>query len=299
MPNPAWLDAVRWMARHDGLATREALVARGLSARTLERRTAQGLLVRVNARVVALPGAPLDLATLTRAAVLALPDAVPTGPAAAALLGPGPWDGMDLGEVPWLVHPRRQGVTARYVSRPGVRTVRAAGLDIAHPREVVVDLIRLWPWHDAVAVAQRALQLRTVRWEDLLAAHAAMPGFAGNAQLAKVIAAMSDGTRSEAERRLVRLLRESGIQGWVANHRVRVGNRGWEVDVAFPAARLAIEVDGRAFHSDSGSFQRDRRKQNDLVADGWTVLRFTWDDLARAPHEVLARIVAALERLAA
>ena len=45
--------------------------------------------------------------------------------------------------------------------------------------------------------------------------------------------------------------------------------------------RLLIELDGAAFHSDHDRFQRDRTRQNRLVALGYTVLRFTyWDVLA-------------------
>ena len=50
------------------------------------------------------------------------------------------------------------------------------------------------------------------------------------------------------------------------------------IDVAFREQRIAIEVDGFAYHSDRARFQRDRSRQNLLVGLGWTVLRFTWDD---------------------
>ena len=42
----------------------------------------------------------------------------------------------------------------------------------------------------------------------------------------------------------------------------------------------AIEVDGMAHHVDVDRFRRDRRRQNALVALGWTVLRF-WDGSIR------------------
>jgi very-short-patch-repair endonuclease len=38
---------------------------------------------------------------------------------------------------------------------------------------------------------------------------------------------------------------------------------------------LVIEVDGWAYHRTPDRFQRDRERQNRLVAAGWTVLRFT------------------------
>lgn len=299
MPHRPWLDCVQWMSRHHGLATRARLCELGVSERTLDRRVAEGLLVPVCGRIVALPGVRLDLATRTRACVLALPAAIPTGPSAAALLGPGPWEGLDLGQVPWLVHPRRRSVGARYVSRPTVRTVTAQGIRVACSLDTVVDLARLWPYEDALAVTQRALQIRVLTLDQLSAAHASMPRQTGGAQLARVIRALAEGTRSEAERLLVSLLRAAGITGWTANHRVRVVGRGYEIDVAFRAARLAVEVDGRAFHSDARAFQSDRQRQNDLVAAGWTVLRFTWADLTQRPELVIQRILEQLAHAAA
>lgn len=297
--NANWLAGVRWMTAHHGLATRAQLLRMGLSERTIRRRAEEGLLIRVDRQVYALPGAPLDLVTRTRAATLCLPGSIPTGPSAAVLLGTGPWEGMDLGQQPWLVHPRSRSVDARYITRPQCRTVRARGLLVASPKDTVVDLARGWPFEDALTVTQRALQTRVVSFDDLIAAHASMRRFAGVAQLARVIATLADGTRSEAERLLVRLLREAGIAGWIANHRVRAGGRGYEIDVAFPERRLAVEVDGQAFHSDGRAFQRDRRRQNDLVCAGWTVLRFTWADLTQDPERVIAAILDALHRLAA
>lgn len=299
MPYSNWLDCVRWMAANHGLATRDQLRRIGVSDRTLDRRTREGLLTPLGGHVLALPGVPLDLTTRTRAAVLALPGAIPTGPSAAALLGPGPWEGLDLGDLPWLVHPRSRAVPARFVTRPTCRTVRAGGLLVASPRDTVVDLARGWPYDHALLVTQRALQLRVLSFDDLTTAHAGMTRYTGNAQLGRLIAALAEGTRSEAERLLVALLRQAGISGWVANHRVRAAGRGYEIDVAFPAVRLAIEVDGQAFHSDARAFHRDRRRQNDLVRAGWTVLRFTWADLSREPERVVAEVLDALHRLAA
>jgi very-short-patch-repair endonuclease len=55
-----------------------------------------------------------------------------------------------------------------------------------------------------------------------------------------------------------------------------------------------IEIDGWAFHSDQERFQRDRSRQNRLVAAGWTVLRFTWSDLKDRPEAFVAAIRTAL-----
>jgi very-short-patch-repair endonuclease len=61
-------------------------------------------------------------------------------------------------------------------------------------------------------------------------------------------------------------------------------------DVAFERERLVVEIDGWAFHSGPDRFQRDRERQNRLVAEGWWVLRFTWRDLTERPDGVVASI---------
>lgn len=84
----------------------------------------------------------------------------------------------------------------------------------------------------------------------------------------------------------MKLLRQAGIEGWRANYPVS----GYQVDVGFPNVRVAIEVDGLAFHSDADAFVADRQRQNIITLHGWKVLRFTWIDLTQYPHRVVAEI---------
>jgi hypothetical protein len=67
------------------------------------------------------------------------------------------------------------------------------------------------------------------------------------------------------------------------------------IDVAFVARRLAVEVDGWAWHSNVDRFTYDRRRQNALILAGWTVLRFTWHDLTSRPQTVIVQIKAAVQ----
>lgn len=105
-----------------------------------------------------------------------------------------------------------------------------------------------------------------------------------------MLAAATCGARSEAERRVVQLLRAAGIGGWHANYSVGP----YVVDIAFPAQRVAVEIDGWAFHSDTETFQKDRVRQNWLSLHRWQVLRFTWLDITQDPRRVLAEIRAAI-----
>lgn len=114
----------------------------------------------------------------------------------------------------------------------------------------------------------------------------------------RLLRSAADGTASESERVLASLLRGAGIGGWTANRRRRIGGRQILPDFTFEEARLVVEIDGWAFHSDPERFASDRARQNTLVLDGWTVLRFTWLQLTEQPEEVLRTIRSALARSA-
>ncbi|MGI8684772.1 MAG: DUF559 domain-containing protein [Acidimicrobiales bacterium] len=70
--------------------------------------------------------------------------------------------------------------------------------------------------------------------------------------------------------------------------------RRYRLDYAWPAARLAVEVDGYESHSDLEAFRSDRERQNVLVLLGWTVLRFTWADVRNRPARVADQVRRAL-----
>ncbi len=56
---------------------------------------------------------------------------------------------------------------------------------------------------------------------------------------------------------------------------------------------MLVEFDGDV-HRDRDVFVNDLRRQNQLVAEGWVVLRFTSADVLGRPDEVIAEIRRAL-----
>jgi hypothetical protein len=66
------------------------------------------------------------------------------------------------------------------------------------------------------------------------------------------------------------------------------------VDFLFPEHRLIVECDGRRWHTTSEAFERDRRRDNLAQLAGWSVLRFTWEDLTSRSGTVLQQVKAAL-----
>jgi hypothetical protein len=72
------------------------------------------------------------------------------------------------------------------------------------------------------------------------------------------------------------------------------GTQWRRFDLAWPGVRLLVEVDGWETHGSREAFQDDRRRDAMMVAMGWRVLRFTWDDILNRPDYVLATIRRAL-----
>ncbi|MCM3882786.1 endonuclease domain-containing protein [Frankia sp. R82] len=66
------------------------------------------------------------------------------------------------------------------------------------------------------------------------------------------------------------------------------------IDLAWPSRLVAVEVDGAVVHEQPQALFRDRTRQNDLMALGWVVLRFTWADLLHRPQSVVEQVRHAL-----
>ena len=99
-------------------------------------------------------------------------------------------------------------------------------------------------------------------------------------------------TRSEAESRLLGLIRKARLRAPRTNVRVLT----YEVDFLWPAEKLIVEVDGYAFHSSAGAFARDRKRDAALTASGYRVVRLTWHDIVGEPEVTLTMLAQALMR---
>lgn len=84
-----------------------------------------------------------------------------------------------------------------------------------------------------------------------------------------------DPGESDLESRVLRVLVAKGFAPPVQQHRVRLGGCTLRIDLAYPAKRLAIELDGWEFHRTRTAFDDDRTRANLLVSHGWTIVRFT------------------------
>ena len=84
-------------------------------------------------------------------------------------------------------------------------------------------------------------------------------------------------TESDLELDGLRLVDEAGLPSPVVAFPIHLPIYGSaRIDLAFPGRRLAIELDSVLWHLDRRAFERDRRKDAELVGLGWRVIRLTW-----------------------
>ncbi|TRX60371.1 DUF559 domain-containing protein [Corynebacterium hiratae] len=98
------------------------------------------------------------------------------------------------------------------------------------------------------------------------------------------------GADSVPERQLSRRLSADGIS---PEHNALIAGYRFDLKIG----KLIIEVDGWEYHKNDRAFQADRSKQNAAVAHGYTVLRFTADDIRYHLNDAFLLIKATLELL--
>jgi very-short-patch-repair endonuclease len=274
------------VARQAGVLALHQAVELGMSAATVQRRVRQGSWTRLHPATYLVGGHRMtDEARIRAAWLWAGEQAAISGAAAACWHGliPGAPDQVEVtvprrlgpGDRPDVRVRRRDLLPADLV---GIRGIRLTGL----PLSVLETAVAL---PEGSAFLDRALQ-RRVRFPTVYRAFCRNMGRRGSSAAGRLLVAAADRADSAAERLLVRLLREAGVTGWVLGHPFGP----WRIDLAFPREKVAVEVDGWAWHVDAERFRNDRRKQNALVRDGWDPLRFTWHDLDGRPREVVEEI---------
>jgi very-short-patch-repair endonuclease len=184
-------------------------------------------------------------------------------------------------------------------------SVDREGMRVTDPVRTAIDLglvLPQWSVRDAVS---RGITTRLFGVAELQRLREALgrQGRNGTGVMQRVLdeRLLTIGTEeSLLEKRLIDLMRRHDLP--LAEMQYELWHAGRfiaRIDAAYPSRKIAIEVDGFASHSSPDAFQRDRTRQNRLVALGWTVLRFTWADVVQRPATVARTILDAIDRLTA
>jgi len=275
---------VRLAGRQHGVVTAAQARAAGLSADAVRHRVRAGWLVRLHRGVYRI--GPLGTRwTAQMAALLAAGDSAALSHWSAAEV----W-GL-IATPPEAIHltTTRAGAT----SRSGLRlhrthSLRAAvhdGLRLITPVRTLQDIATRTRGHTLERAVEEA-QIRRLTTEAELRATRG----AGAGALQAAIPHEAGFTRSEAERALLRLIRQARLPPPRTNVRVA----GHEVDAHWPDHPLVVEIDGYAYHRTRRAFERDRARDADLARAGHRTLRLTYRRLTAHPHEAVATLASLL-----
>jgi very-short-patch-repair endonuclease len=304
--------AVEHVARLDELVQGQYGLVTSVQATSIlgpsrkQRWVSERRLISVQPGVHRMAGAPETWHQALMAAALSA-DAIVSHRAAAELWGlVQPAGYVDISvRPPHQPRLRPPAIAHRIIDLHPELAVERAGLRVTDPTRTIIDLglvLPIWSVRDALSrgITSRLFRIAEVeRLRDALGRR----GRNGTGVVRELLEErLLTGRPEESllEKRFADLARRHELPPLTVQHEVwHAGRFIARVDAAVPDCKLAIEVDGFEHHSSPEQFQRDRTRQNRLVALGWTVLRFTWDDVVRRPALVAQTIREAINRLPA
>lgn len=282
-------------AAQHGCVARRQLIEIGVSGATVARWVARWRLRRVERGVYAVGPAALTVSGRRMAAVLAAgPEAVLSHRTGGAVHGVF----VDHGGRIHVTTPRAGGRgLAAFVAHqrrldPRDRT-EVDGIPVTTLERTLIDIAATERAHRLSKALERAEELRTLDLAAIQETLARSPRQRGVARLRAAI------ERYEPkDPRLIRSRLESGMLRLLDEHRfprplVNLNLHGWEADLHWPERALVIELDGWQGHRTREAFERDHRRDLDLEAHGFRVLRVSWEQF----RTDRAAVVRALSRV--
>jgi very-short-patch-repair endonuclease len=292
-------DVDRMLRRCGGVASRELLFRQGLDRHRLDNEVRSGALVAVFPRAYCRPWDVDEVEIRERGALMSVGHPV------------------SLSHLSAL---RRWGVLARadesvHVTVPARRLPRGAdGLVVhrvnrfppvvKHSKLITVTaptaITTSWPLlrgPDERAPAVTAVRSRLATPAALRRSIAEQPRLAGRADLQELVELLDSGCESELEFwGHLRVFDVEGLRHAVRQRDIIANGHRYRLDLAYEVERVAIELDGFAFHSTKAQRERDMIRDAALAACGWLTLRYSHQrlhaDVAGCRRDTLAALAA-------
>ena len=286
------------------LARRQAKDA-GHNDDSIERRLSSGVWRAVLPGVFALRSSPSSyLQELSAACLWAGPGSMVAGRAAAFLFalrsfGPGTVEIC----CPRRLNPPPGVVLHRLSPYLDLESTVISGLPATSIEKTIFDLIAIVGKKRAALALDEALRLRLTTLERFaeFVERIARQGRNGVRKARELIAERDpryEKIRGPSEIDALRLF--DGVLLPVAEVDHEIWYQGRLVarcDFAYPDDKFDIEIDGDSVHT--GKVDRDRDNKRDRLLErlGWTVIRFSWQEVRDRPHVVISDIKGVLDRL--
>ncbi len=302
------------------MRTTAELLSSGLSAGRIRRLVRDGALRRVRPGVYVSAGADTALVGNARderarqaggqllrlAATLAVTSSRSAGSHRSAalvyglgLVGRGPESVTEITRAPGDrgSHTGDLGVLVHIAALPAEHVVSYRGVLLTSVPRTVIDLARVLPFGEGVAVADSALHARLTSKAELSAVIAGCARWRG-LQRAREVTAFSDARSESVLESLSRAafcqsgLPPPDLQVWVGDDDEVIGR----VDFLWRRYRTIGEADGAFKYQTPARARTQLERDARLRAAGYEVVHFTWPQITRAPAQVVDAIRLAFRR---
>ena len=197
------------------------------------------------------------------------------------------WEVKSVPEKPHVAFPRKRRIPVAYRDRVVVHRADLAADDVqdgATSRELTLtQCLRLLPYDEALVIADCAL-----RHGEHATLRRAVSLVRGRGQVqAQRVGAMARAESANAFESVTRAICHN-VPGLDVEPQVVISSPYcWaRPDLVDRERRIVIECESYEWHGDRAGFRKDVRRYTLLTADGWLVLRFTWEDVMFRPEWV-------------
>ena len=194
-------------------------------------------------------------------------------------------------------HTARLGVLVHIANLPPDHVVSYRGVPLTSVPRTVIDLARVLPFGEGVAVADSALHAGLTSKAALAAVIADCPRWPG-LQRAREVTAFSDARSESVLESLSRAaFRQAGLpppdlQVWVGDDGEIIGR----ADFLWRPYRTIGEADGAFKYQTPARARAQLERDARLRAAGYEVVHFTWAQITRVPAQVVDSIRVAFSR---
>jgi very-short-patch-repair endonuclease len=274
-------------ARQHGVASRTQILDAGMSEKAIELMVAGRVVDLVHRGVYGLPGSPRTFEFWIMAAILAAGGrCVASHSAAAFVLGLGEISPRVEIAVPRDQCPKVQGARLHYPRHlPESHVTRKGPIPVTTAARTICDLASALKRPELERLLDHALVRKNVTCEEIRAVLADLRQGRGRGLIRSLLDERPDGqalVESPLEQELQTVLKEEGLGSWRAQRWLEVGGERYRVDVVFPDAKLALEVQSYRHHSSRTDWAHDQTRSAGLVAAGWRVFPVTKESLSGA-----------------
>jgi hypothetical protein len=289
----------------EGVASLEQLRGIGLSQRAAEHRARQGSMHRVHRGVYAVGHLSIGQLGSLRAAVLACGEGAVVSHGTAAAF----WDLRDRWPALIDVTGGRQagrkldGIRCRRCRYPTPEEVVVQeGVPFTTPARTLIDSAGMLGISSMRRMVERAAVRRLLDLDRLDRAMEQAWRRRGIGALRMILEdwRTDDGStpdvRSEFEALVLPRLIAMGLPRPACNQTLEIDGERLMVDFFWERQRVVVETDGAGTHETPVAFQRDRLRDQILVAAGYRVARATWDQMRDEPDAVVRRITRTLQQ---